>query len=77
MSDVVAVVNIGQLVTLAGPARPRVGAELRELGVIEDAALIVWDGRIAAAGVMPCYGQTIPSDAPVIDAEGRCITPGL
>ena len=28
-----AVVNIGQLVTLAGPARPRVGAELRELGI--------------------------------------------
>ena len=34
-----AIVNIGQLVTLAGPARPRVGEELRELGIIEDAAL--------------------------------------
>ena len=31
-----AIVNIGQLVTLAGPARPRVGAELRELGIIPE-----------------------------------------
>jgi len=53
VNDVVAwMVNIGQLVTLAGPARGLAirGAELRELGVIADAALIVWNGRIAAAG---------------------------
>ena len=29
-----AIVNIGQLVTLAGPQRPRVGPELSELGII-------------------------------------------
>jgi len=29
-----AIVNIGQLVTLAGPARPRVGAELGDLGIL-------------------------------------------
>ena len=29
------IVNIGQLVTLAGPARPRVGAELRDLAIID------------------------------------------
>ena len=32
-----AVVNIGQLVTLAGPRRARTGAEMSELGLIEDA----------------------------------------
>ena len=42
----IAVVNIGQLVTLAGPPRPRVGAELRELGLIQDAALLIEEGRI-------------------------------
>lgn len=77
MSGTTAIVNIGQLVTLAGPARPRVGAELRQLGIIRDAALLVEDGRIVAAGP---YGQLIseiPPHAVVIDAEGRCVTPGF
>ena len=72
-----AIVNIGQLVTLAGPARPRVGAELRELGAIPDAALIVWDGRIAAAGSYAELRARIPAEAAVIDAEGRAVTPGF
>ena len=41
-----AVVNIGQLVTLAGPRRPRAGAEMSELGLIEDGALLIEDGVI-------------------------------
>jgi imidazolonepropionase len=77
VNDVVAVVNIGQLVTLAGPARPRAGAELRELGVIADAALIVWNGRIAAAGSYAELRANIPAEATVIDAEGCCVTPGF
>jgi hypothetical protein len=43
-----AIVNIGQLVTLAGPPRPRTGSELRELGLIENAALLIEKGRIVA-----------------------------
>ena len=31
--------NIGQLITLAGPPGPRRGAAMRELGIIEDAAV--------------------------------------
>ena len=72
-----AIVNIGQLVTLAGPARPRVGQELRELGIVEDGALLVWNGRIAAAGSYGELKDRIPADAEVIDAEGRCVTPGF
>jgi imidazolonepropionase len=77
VADVLAIVNIGQLVTLAGPARPRVGSELRELGIIEDAALLVEDGRIAAAGAYVELRSRIPGEANVIDAEGRCVTPGF
>ena len=44
-----ACVNIKQLVTLAGPSRPRTGAELRELSIIENATLLCRDGRIEAA----------------------------
>ena len=77
MAGAVAVVNIGQLVTLAGAARPRVGGELRELGVISDAVLLIEDGRIAAAGSSAELRGKIPADAVVVDAEGRCVTPGF
>jgi imidazolonepropionase len=73
----IAIVNIGQLVTLTGPARPRVGPELHELGIIEDAALLIEDGRIVAAGPYAELCARIPTDATVIDAEGRCVTPGF
>jgi imidazolonepropionase len=72
-----AIVNIGQLVTLAGPARPRVGNELRELGLVANAALLIEDGRIAAAGTHKDLRAKIADAATVIDAQGRCVTPGF
>jgi imidazolonepropionase len=77
LDNALAIVNIGQLVTLAGPPRPRVGAELRELSLIEDAALIIEDGRIAAAGPYTELRANIPPHATVIDAEQRSVTPGF
>jgi imidazolonepropionase len=72
-----AIVNIGQLVMLGGPSRPRVGKELRELGIIENGALIIEDGRIAATGSYPELRTRIPPHAVQIDAQGRCVTPGF
>ena len=77
MPSSLAVVNIGQLVTQAGPARPRVGAELRELGIIRDAALLIENGRIAAVGTYSDLRSRMQSDVAVIDAGGRCVTPGF
>jgi imidazolonepropionase len=77
VAGALAVVNIGQLVTLAGPARPRVGPELRELGIIEDAALLIEDGHITAAGSYAELRSKIPPHAAIVDAEGRCVTPGF
>ena len=73
----VAIVNIGQLVTVAGEPRPRVGAELGELGLISNAALLVEEGRIVAAGTYAELRSQIPPDAALIDAECRCVTPGF
>lgn len=73
----IALVNIGQLVTLAGPSRPRVGANLRELSIIEDAAMLVEDGRITAAGSYRDLVSRIPPHAQVVDAGQRCVTPGF
>ena len=72
-----AIVNIGQLVTLAGPARPRFGKELRELGLIENAALLVEDGRIISAGPYSQLRSHIPAGVTIIDAGGCCVTPGF
>ena len=70
-----AVVNIRQLVTLAGPARPRVGEELRELGIIEDAVLVVRGGMVVDAAARGRAG--IPTDVELVDAGGRILLPGF
>jgi len=72
-----AIVNIGQLVTFAGPNRPRVGAELRDLGIIEGATMLIEDDRIVAVGKDAELVSRIDSGTRVLDAEGRCITPGF
>jgi imidazolonepropionase len=76
-SGISAVVNIGQLVTMAGPARARVGAEMRELGIVKDGALLIEGGRIVAAGAYAELKGRIAADAHVIDARGGCVTPGF
>jgi imidazolonepropionase len=77
MAGSLAVVNIGQLVTLAGPARPRIGAELRDLGLIADVAMLVEHDRIAAVGNFAELRSRIPREATIIDADRRCVTPGF
>jgi imidazolonepropionase len=77
VSRSLAVVNIGQLVTFAGPARPRVGLELSELGLIRDAALLIEDGRVAAVGSYRELQSKILPHAVMVDAQGRCVTPGF
>ncbi len=73
----IAILNIGQLITLAGPARPRTGTELNDLAINNDAALLIADGRIIAVGPYTELKSKIPHEATIIDAENRCITPGF
>ncbi|HEY3027499.1 MAG TPA: imidazolonepropionase [Pyrinomonadaceae bacterium] len=77
MSDLLAVINCTQLVTLAGPARPRVGAELRELSIIADGAMLVSDGLIQKVGTHAEIEPLIDQDCEVIDAGGRVVLPGF
>jgi imidazolonepropionase len=71
------VVNIGQLVTLAGPNRPRVGPEMRELALLHDTAMLVEDGHIRATGSYADLRKSVDSNTVVIDAEHRLVTPGF
>lgn len=77
LKNSVAVVNCSQLLTLAGPARPRVGAELGELSIIADGALLVRDGRIVQTGTRAAIEAVIDADCEVIDAGGRVVMPGF
>ncbi|MGI8917579.1 MAG: imidazolonepropionase [Pyrinomonadaceae bacterium] len=77
MSNSIAVLNCSQIVTLAGPARPRVGAELRELAVIADGALLVRGSRIEKVGRRSEIESLITAECEVIDASGRIVLPGF
>jgi len=69
--------NCSQLVTLAGPARARRGAEMRELAVVRDGAMLVRDGRIERVGSRQEIERAAGGDIEVIDAGGRIVMPGF
>jgi imidazolonepropionase len=54
-----------------------VGGELRELGKVENAAIMIEDGRIVAVGSSGELRGQIANAGTVIDAQGRCVTPGF
>src|SRR5579863_7980995 len=72
-----AVVNCSQVVTLAGPGRPRVAGEMRDLAVIPDGALLVREGRIALAGSRADVEARIARGTEIVDAGGRVVLPGF
>ncbi len=71
--------NIGQLLTLKGPARARAGSEMADVAAVENGAVAIADGLIVAAGpeaeVRAQIGH-LPV-AQTLDAGGRLVTPGL
>ena len=69
--------NISQLVTLAGPDRPRAGAEMRELGIISAGALLARDGVIVAVGAASEVAVQAGKDAIRIDAGNSVVMPGF
>ena len=73
----VAVLHAAQLVTLAGPRRARVGAEMRDLRIVEDGGMLVEDGRIVAVGLSRDIEASSAHGTEVIDASGRVVLPGF
>lgn len=61
-----------RILTLAGPAAPRRGEGLRELGVVERGYVVISDGRMTAVAAGQPSGK--PSDT-TIDAAGRVLMP--
>ena len=72
-----AVLHAAQLVTLAGPARPRVGGELGDLAVIADGGMLIRDGVIVGTGPSGVIEKQLGGDGEIIDARGRVVLPGF
>lgn len=73
----VAVVGALQLVTMAGPERPRVGPEMSELGLMPEGAMFVKDGRIESIGTTAEIQSLIEADTTVVEAAGGVVVPGF
>ena len=77
MTDTLAVFNCSQLLTLAGPRRPRAGAEMRELSVVRDGAMLVRGGLVERAGARAEIEPLVGEGCEVVDAGGRVVAPGF
>ncbi|MEP6810649.1 MAG: imidazolonepropionase [Chthoniobacterales bacterium] len=71
------VLHAAQLVTLEGPPRPRVGAELSRIGIIRDGGMLLRDGVIVATGTSDEMERAWAGEGAVIDAGGRAVLPGF
>src|SRR5438093_152994 len=65
-----------QLVTLAGPKRPRVRSEISELAIIHDGGMLVRDGVIVAIG-SSAEIEKGTRQSEIVDAGGRVVLPGF
>lgn len=68
--------RIGLLATMRGPV-PRVGAALRDIGLVRDAAVAACRGRIVFAGEERELRVRLTADAVEIDAAGAAVIPGF
>jgi imidazolonepropionase len=69
-------VNATQVVTCAGPSRARRGVEMRDAGVLTNAAVAVSEGRIQEVGPRDHLAARYAGHAPV-DCRGGVLMPGL
>src|SRR5205814_8663118 len=82
-----ALLHASQLVTLAGPKRPRVGKELAELGIIRDGGMLIRDGKVGIVGPSDEVERNLTGltsqvsgaekDIEVVDLGGRGVLPGF
>lgn len=69
--------GIKQLLTFAGDKAPRAGAAMREIGLVKNAAVLVENGLIEAAGPRASVGRhRLAKKAKVVEAGGVCL-PGF
>lgn len=69
--------NTEELITLAGDnQKPRVGKQMRELGIIRNGGLAIKEGKIVAVGKTPEITKTYKAEN-MISANGKIVLPGF
>ncbi len=71
--------NASQLLTLAGPSRPRKGQEMEDIGVVTNGAVAINQGEIVSVGTTERVTEEINllPYAEVVDAYGKVVMPGI
>lgn len=78
MRKVTLVRGARQLLTLRGPSGPRRGAGLRNLGIIQDGAVLIADGLIVEVGPSRrLENLALARNAQEVDASGCVVMPGF
>src|SRR5688500_17462879 len=74
-----AIVNCAQVVRLAGPAMPRIGPEMRDLGsgIVASGALLIRGPQIERVGPTDEILGLADADCEIVDAGGRVVLPGF
>lgn len=72
------IVNCGQVLTLRGPRRPRIGMEMAELGIVRHGAILIQNGIIEQVRSNARLSKISRGrDAVCLDAKGRVVLPGF
>jgi imidazolonepropionase len=76
-----ALLHASQLVTLAGPKRPRIGEELSELAIIRVGGMLIRDGKIDIVGpsdeIEKAARGAVRAGLAIVDLGGRVVLPGF
>jgi imidazolonepropionase len=75
--NTVAVLHAAQLITVAGPKRPRVGGEMGELAIVKNGGMLIQDGLVAQTGTSDEIQKALPEGAQIVDATGKVVLPGF
>ena len=70
-----AIRNIGQLVTMGGPAGPRIGAQMSDIGLVQEGEIHIEHDKISFAGRREDAPNFIADNE--INAQRGLVTPGL
>ena len=69
--------NIGKLVTMENSFFPRIGNQMNELTILENAYIAVVQGKIFQVGTGDDYKELVGKNTVIDDASGMLVTPGL
>ncbi len=70
--------NIKQLVTVRSQGKPfKSGREMRDIGVIENATVLIKDGKFHWIGPSEDFVETVTDDIDAIDASSYVALPGF